>query len=411
MGEFVFQALAVGESVSYQLSVPETADYRITALDEEKSIAFDLVVTDAAGTELFNDIFETVEWSWQAARSRCSSSPWRANRWNSPSSPIWAQCRRTPRSRARCCRAASTTKIASTRPRYATLSVPATPYPQQVFIYVEPAEGDSIDVTVEGDDIGSTSMTAEQGDLLHFWSQGGDYLISATPAERRSEFSLIPYLGGAPAAMAVDEPLDTTIVAGQTEAIFELTLAAPYDDLTIETVADVAELNITLVDRLYDGVYLESSFWEPSLSVTSIQPGTYYVIVETEPGEEDVAFTLTVQPARAGEAPSGLTSGVTATGVFAEGDEMVSYQFNVTTPGAVITVQLASDAEDADFDLQAGTAPDQVDWSTYTIGSDDLLTFIAPIAGPILHRRAQQRLHRRICPHRDGRRPGAGARA
>ncbi len=203
--------------------------------------------------------------------------------------------------------------------RYALLSVPETPYPQQVFLYIEPGEEDVFDLSAEGDDIGALYLTAEQGDLLHFWSQGGEYLITATPAERRSEFSLIPYLGGAPAAMTIDEPFDATIAAEQAEVILELSLDVPYENLTIEAGAEVEEVNITLIDRLYDGVYYESSFWEPSLAVENIQAGVYYVIVEVEPADEDIPITLVASGA-AGEPPTGLTSGETVTGNFEEGE-------------------------------------------------------------------------------------------
>ncbi len=50
LGEFVFRELANGESAAYQISIPEAATYRITAVDEEKSVAFDLIVTDAPAT-------------------------------------------------------------------------------------------------------------------------------------------------------------------------------------------------------------------------------------------------------------------------------------------------------------------------------------------------------------------------
>ena len=391
LGEFVFRQMANGESATYQIAIPEAATYRITAVDDEKAVAFDLMVTDAAGNEVFNDIFETMELELESGDVTLQFIAVDTEALEFAVFGHLGTMSADPEQPGTLLPGSIYFEDRVNDARYALLTVPETPYPQQVFLYIEPAEEDSFDVTAEGDDIGAAGLTATEGDLLHFWSQGGEYLITVDPAERRSQFSLIPYLGGAPAVLTPDEPFDAAIAAGQTEAVFELTLDAPYENLAIEADTDAAEINITLVDRLYDGVYYESSSWEPSLSVENIQPGTYYLFIETEAAEEDVPVTLlvtgaagepvtTVEPVT-GEPAEGLASGATVTDIFEEGDTLASYEFNVTQAGALITVALASNAEDTDFDLQAGMAPDETIWSTYTIGSNDTLNFIAPAAG------------------------------
>ncbi len=380
LGEFVFREMANGESAAYQISIPEAATYRITAVDEEKSVAFDLIVTDAAGNEVFNDIFETVELELDSGEATLQFIAVDAEALEFAVFAYFGTMSADFDQPGTLLPGSIYYEDRVNEERYALLSVPETPYPQQVFLYIEPGEEDVFDLSAEGDDIGALYLTAEQGDLLHFWSQGGEYLITATPAERRSEFSLIPYLGGAPAAMTIDEPFDATIAAEQAEVILELSLDVPYENLTIEAGAEVEEVNITLIDRLYDGVYYESSFWEPSLAVENIQAGVYYVIVEVEPADEDIPITLVASGA-AGEPPTGLTSGETVTGNFEEGDTLAAYEFNVTQAGALVTVALSSDAEDTDFDLEAGMAPDQALWYTFFVGSREAITFIAPAAG------------------------------
>jgi len=388
LGEFVFRAMANGESAEYQVSLPESATYRITALDEERAVAFDLIVTDAADNEVYNDIFETVELDLEAGdvtlqfiavdneslefavlgylgtMSDDSDQPGTLL----PGS-IYFESR-------------------VNEERYALLTVPETPYPQQVFLYIEPGEEDSFDLTAQGPDIGSANLTTEEGDLLHFWSQGGEYLITVVPRERRSEFSLIPYLSGAPASLALETPFEAAIASGQTEVVYELALDAPYETLTVSAETSADPVSVTLVDRLYDGVYYESTYWEgPALTVEGIEAGTYYVIVEIEPAEEDVPITLLASGSagepvtEAGEPVTDLASGGTATGVFEEGDTLETFEFEVSKARALITVALASNAEDTDFDLQVGMDPDTSIWNTYTIGSNDVLSFIAPVAG------------------------------
>jgi len=380
LGEFVFREMANGESAAYQILVPEAATYRITAVDEEKSVAFDLIVTDAAGNEVFNDIFETVELELDSGEVTLQFIAVDAEALEFAVFAYFGTMSADPDQPGALLPGSIYYEDRVNEERYALLAVPETPYPQQVFLYIEPGEEDVFDLIAEGDDIGALDLTAEDGALLYFWSQGGEYRITAAPAERRSEFSLIPYLGGAPAALTVDEPFDTTIAAGQTEIILALTLDVPYEDLAIDADAEVEEVSITVVDRLYDGVYYESSFWEPSLAVENIQPGVYYVIVEVDPADEDIPVTL-LAAGTAGEPPTGLTSGVTVTGIFTEDDALAPYEFNVTQAGALITAALTSDAEDADFDLEAGLTPDEVLWYTFTIGSRDTLAFIAPAAG------------------------------
>ncbi len=380
LGEFVFREMANGETAAYQISIPEAATYRITAVDEEKAVAFDLIVTDAAGNEVFNDIFETVELALDSGEVTLQFIAVDAEALEFAVFAYFGTMTADLDQPGTLLPGSIYYEDRVNEERYALLTVPETPYPQQVFLYIEPGEEDVFDLSIEGDEFGYLDLTAEEGDLLYFWSQGGEYLITAAPTERRSEFSLIPYLGGAPAFMTVDEPFDAAIAAGQSEVILGLTLEVPYEDLTFEADAEVDEISITVLDRLYDGIYYESSYWEPSLAVEGIQAGVYYIIVEVEPADEDIPVTL-VASGTAGEPPTGLTSGETVTGAFEEGDTLAAYEFNVTQAGALVTVALSSDDEDTDFDLEAGMTPDSALWYTFFVGSRETLSFIAPAAG------------------------------
>ena len=382
LGEYVFQDMANGEFSDYQVTIPEAATYVITAVDEDEAVAFDLVITDGDGNELFNDIFETIELELTAGDiflrfeavdnaqlefavlgniGEMSVDPLEPG--ILPTGGIYYDDRVSD-------------------PLYASLSVPETLYPQQVIIFLEPGEDDVFYISAEGDDIGYVDIEADESDLLRFWTHGGDFLITAEAYERRSELTLIPFLSGPPSLLIVDESFDDgAIAAGETEVVYGLILDTPFEELTVDVDSAADDINVTLLDRLYDGNYVESSFGEPALTVYDILPGIYYIIVETvDPPEEDVSVGILVTGA-AGKPLELLESGVAVAGLFEEGDRDATYTLDVAAPGALVSVALASDVEDSDFDLEAGLNPDEVIWSTFTIGSDDKMSFVAPAAG------------------------------
>lgn len=379
LGEYVLREMTNGETATFQVEIQEQANYMVTPVDADEAVAFDLVMSDADGNEVFNDVFDSpqaelapgivtleftavddavLEFVVLGEIGTMSSDPNQPGKL--PSGGIYTDER-------------------INNARYGLLSVPETTYPQQVLLYAEPGEADSFTVSAEGDDIGFVSISTDDTDLLQFWTNGGDYLITAEPDERRSTVTLIPFLSGPPNALTLDEPLDGSIAAGSSEAVFELVLDSSYDNLTIDVESD-ADVNVSLVDRLYDGNYFETSSGEPSLEVSNVSPGVYYVLIETDPVDEDTDITITAS-GEAGAPIEQLTSGAAALGEFAEGDTSLNYAFEVSQPGALVTVDLTSDEEDTDFDLAVGLQPGGSAWTSYLVGSNDSLAFVAPTAG------------------------------
>lgn len=381
LGQYVDRSMVNGETADYLLSVPEAAAYEIGIVDENEAIAFDLVVTDAAGNELFNDIFGSVNLELEPG-------------------DVLLQFEAVDNAQLEFAVLGNigdmTTDVEQpgtlpaggiffsddiSDPVYAIVSVPETPYPQQVTIYFEPGEEDSFYISAEGEDIGYLDIEASQSDLLRFWTHGGDFLISAEPFERRSQLQLIPFLSGPPATISVDEPFQDAVIAGESAAVYALPLETTYDELSIEVEAAADEVDITMVDRLYDGDYVETSLGEPSLSVLDVLPGEYYVIVDTfDPVEEDLPVTIFVTGS-AGAPVETLEGGTVAEGAFEAGDEHLTYFLDVDEPGTLVSLALASDVEASDFDLEAGLSLNEPIWSTFSIGSDDRMSFVAPAAG------------------------------
>lgn len=378
MGQYAYEAVPAGESRLYSVTVPEAGVYLVTAVDDVAAEAFDLIVTDANGNELYNDIFATTELTLEpgpvtlefvavdedvlwfvvlgegGSMTADAEQPGRLAPGN-----IYSEDR-------------------ISNGRYALLTVPETAYPQQVLVSVQGGEGDIFFVSAEGPGMGYAFLSTEEDDLLRFWSDGGDYLISAEPLERRSSLTLIPFLSGRPSAIAVDTPVEAVIPAGGTETVFELPLETSFDNLTLDVASD-ATLGVRLVDRVYDGDVNYDSYGEPTLEIEGLFPGVYYVFVATdEAAEEDIPFTLSVS-GTAGRPLESLQDGVTLEDAFA-GEESLSYTFEVTQPGALVSVAIASDT-DTDFDINVGLRPGETIASSYAFGSNETLTLLAPVAG------------------------------
>ena len=68
-------------------------------------------------------------------------------------------------------------------------------------------------------------------------------------------------------------------------------------------------------------------------------------------------------------------------GEFEEGEEDATFIVEVDEPGTLVSVQLSSETEDVDFDLEAGIDLDNSMWSSFDLGSEDAMFFMAPVAG------------------------------
>ncbi len=381
LGEYVAANLVNGETVSYVLSVPEAATYEIGIVDEEEAIAFDLVMSDADGTELFNDIFGSITLDLEAGDVLMTFEAVDDARLEFAVLGNIGEMTNDLDQPGSLPAGGIFYSEDVSEPLYATVSVPETPYPQQVTIYFEPGDGDSFYVSAEGDDIGYVDIEASASDLLRFWTHGGDFLISAEPFERRSELQLIPFLSGPPALVPLDEIVDDAISAGESAVIYGLSLETPFDELTVEVEADADDLDVTIVDHLYDGDFVETSFGEQALSVSDVAPGEYYLIVETfDVVEEDLPVSILVR-GLAGEPVEVVEGGITVEGLFEAGDTDITYFLDVEEPGTLVSLALASEVVESDFDLEAGINLDDAIWTTFTIGSDDRMAFVAPAAG------------------------------
>jgi hypothetical protein len=89
---------------------------------------------------------------------------------------------------------------------------------------------------------------------------------------------------------------------------------------------------------------------------------------------------LTVMTLLSGPTPQ-LASGEGLEGELSGDNLERFYQFEVTQPGALVNVSLTSDADDADMDLSVGLDPASSTWSSASLESNEVVDFMAPVAG------------------------------
>jgi hypothetical protein len=68
-----------------------------------------------------------------------------------------------------------------TEPLYATITLEASPYPQQVLVLVQGGDGDVYEAAVTSEDFDSYYTSTDESNLLKFVSDGGAYQLEITP--------------------------------------------------------------------------------------------------------------------------------------------------------------------------------------------------------------------------------------
>lgn len=379
LGEYVFAELLNGDVYAVETVIAESGSYLITAVDEDAAIDFDLVVTDEAGNELYNDIFTTTDIELEAGTITLTFYAVADNQLGvvvigqigGMTDNIDQPGKLVPGS------VYINDEVNDTL--YATVSIPPSKFPRQVLIDLEPGEGDIYYAYASGEDV-YASTTTDSSNLLRFWTHGGDYELEVSAYERRSELTLLVLVTGEPTPLPLDAPVEGIVPAGATEVAYTLELDATYSD--IDLAVDGPEgLSVTLLENYYDYDIYYSSYDETSLYIDTLYPGVYYVLVEVyDAAEEDIPFTLSLT-GDAGRPLEVLETGLPYDDEFAEGESSVNFAFEIVNPGALVTVSLTGVDADGDFDLTAGLRPGGMNWTSYAFGSEESITFLAPIAG------------------------------
>jgi hypothetical protein len=380
LGEYSFVNMLSGDTYTAEIVIPESSEYLITAVDDEAAQDFDLVVTDSAGNELYNDVFAT---TGVVMETGTVSLTFTAAADNELGFVVLGQIGGMTSDENQPGKLVPGTvyindEVSDTL--YATVSIPPSAYPREVLLAFQPREGDSFYAYLEGENVYNYMDTdSSTTDIMRFWTHGGDYNLEVDAYERRSELALVVFVTGEPSSITMNEPFENEVTAGAKERVFELELDANYTDIELTIEADET-LGITVLDNYYDYDAYYSSYMEDELDIDALYPGVYYVVISAEDyTEETIPFTLQIT-GDAGRPTVALEDGVAFEDEF-DNEESINYSFEVANPGAMVTIDMTGDDDDVDFDLRAGLQPGGSTWSSYSSGSDETLTFLAPIAG------------------------------
>ncbi len=384
LGEYVLSDVAAGETVGYAVYIPESGAYLVSTNDEEAAALFDLVVYDEAGEIIYEGGLLDAELDLTAGGIALDITATEDATLNFFLLGMIGTMSDSDREPGKLYPGSLYIEESVSEQRYATVTIPDVGYPQQVLLYVGGGEEDAFTVTAEGEDISYEYIYSNETDLLTFWTEGGTYLLTAEPFERRSELSLIVFLSGQPPVLAFDEPLDGTLLAGSDRSVYLLHLDTFYDDVTVEveSSSEEAALQVDVRNRLYSAdqqYYATDDDGVLVVEMEALMPGTLLVVVERYDSSTDVDFTVTVT-GEEGEPLGVLPNGEPFEGEIVSG-ETTYYEFAVSEAGTLVTVDLASDVEDADFDLAVGLSLTDLLWSSATSGANEFVQFMAPTAG------------------------------
>jgi hypothetical protein len=384
LGEYVQAEMAEGDVASYAFYVPESGLYMITSDDEVAAEAFTVVVYDAENVIFEGALLDAIELELSEGLNFVEVTATEDSTLGMFVLGMIGSMSDSDRTPGRLYPGSLYMEERVSESRYATLSIPDVGYPQQVLLYIEAVDGDVFTISAEGDDIGYRYAYSDETNLLGFWTEGGEYLIIVEPWDRRSDFSVIVFLSGAPAALSLDESIEGNLVAGNDTIVYELNLDTFYQSVTVELEGGDSDnsLYMGVVDSLYSTVQEFYSVQDGDVQIINIEgilPGTYYVVVSRYTVEGEVPFALYVEGVE-GEPLAQLESGETVEGELTSGGS-VYYQFDVSEAGTLVEVSLTSEVEGADFDLGVGLNLQNLPWSSASLGADEQISFMAPVAG------------------------------
>lgn len=379
LGEYGTALTIAGDTLVYTVEIPESGAYIVSPANEAAS-SFGLTITDATGEVLFNDIFTTVELALEPGPLTLEFNASVAEALFFVVAGEIGTMSSDPDAPGRLFVGSAYAEEGVTGPRYAQIVVPPTASPQRVVVYIEGGEEDVFFAFVDGEGIDFAWLETDESNLLSFWSTGGTYQLNIEPYERRSSFSVAIFQTPPPTPLVADEVIDALIPAGVQDIVFEVTLDRPYNLLSIDILDGAEGLSIDFVDQLYDQSFFRGSFGDEFLDIENVPPGTYYVRIFGDIQEEERLITLSLS-GEAGQPIETLTLDEATTGMMEEGFEVVYYQVEIPEAGRIVAAALATEADDVIFNLSMGLRVGEPIWYSFFSGSEDVITFVAPVAG------------------------------
>lgn len=384
LGAYVQQAAAEGDIFAYTVYLSEDGDYMISPDDTDAAQSFSAAIFDEQGEGVYEGPLEMDPVSLEAGEYTIEVTALADGQLSFFLLGMIGTMSDNDRSPGRLYAGSVYFETDVGDTRYATLNIPDVGYPQEVLIFFQAREGDSFSVAVSGSSV-SEYVSSDDVDMVRFYSEGGTYALTVDAWERRSEFTLIVFLAGAPLQLELDGTIEATLAADAKTQLFRLHLDDVYDDVTV-TLAPAegteADLSMVISDRYEDGNYTTyaDTLDDGSLSATTgaLLPGDYYVIVTSYDGL-DADYTLSAEGVPG--APILSLEWGEATEGSVEDAGVQYYRLENVEAGKFVRVTLSSDAEDTDIDLHVGVAQPLDQWSSTATGPNEDVILVAPSDG------------------------------
>ncbi len=381
LGEYVQQEAAEGDLFAYVVYLSEDGDYMISPDDVEAATSFSAAIFDEQGESVYEGPLAMDPIALDAGEYTIEVTALADEDLSFFLLGTIGTMSDDDRSPGRLYAGSVYFETDVSDTRYATLNIPDVGYPQEVLLFFQAREGDSFSISVDGDSV-SEYVSSDDADMVRFYSEGGVYGLTVDAWERRSEFTLIVFLAGAPVQLELGGTIEATLASDAKNQLFRLHLDDVYDDVTVTlTPAEGTEADLSMVisDRYEDGNYTTyaDSQDDGSLSATTdaLLPGDYYVIVTSYDGL-DADYTLSAEGV-AGAPILSLEWGEPTEGAVEDGGVQY-YRLEDVAAGQFVRVTLTSDAEDTDIDLHVGVAQPLDQWSSTATGPNEEVILVAP---------------------------------
>ncbi|MCL4832115.1 MAG: hypothetical protein KJZ86_06725 [Caldilineaceae bacterium] len=383
LGEYVQQQAGKDDLLAYVVYFPEDGEYMISPDDEEAAADFTAAIMDEEGEMVYEGPLSMDAITLAAGEYRIEITALEENVLSFFVLGMIGGMSDSERSPGKLYPGSVYVEEDVSDTRYATIAIPDLGYPQEVLLFFKVGEGDSFTLSVNGGTV-SKYASSDDGEMVRFYSEGGSYSFSVDPLERRSEFTAIVFLAGAPVTLEADGALEATLAADTDTQIFRLHVDDVYDDIKISAkMADdsESELSMSVVDRYEEGIFYvyAETLEDGSLSAATgpLLPGDYYVVVTSYDGLE-TNYTISAE-GTPGAPMIGMALGEAVEGSLEEGG-IQYHRLEGVLAGSFVRIALSSDTE-GDFDLHAGMTQPLDQWSSTSTGADEEVILVAPQDG------------------------------
>ncbi len=352
LGEMARATLAAGESVAFELDLPEETLYVITSGDDAEAAKIDLRI-ERRGNEIYSGPLETLELELDNGDHVFTAT---ANEDAELSLFVTGQIGAlvTEYGAGEMVNGGFVTAEGIEETLYANLEIERTNGWQRGFLIIEGGENDSYNVSVSGEEVYAYVDDSATEGAVEFWTRGGDYTVQVDLVEGADGelLTLVPLLSGPLPALALGEEVTGELTADSRQRAFRVAIEEPGREVRMTLSGENEDVDIELVAAINPMVDTWGSYRfgsDESISFVAPQAGDYFVRLYTNSEVADPApFTLLVEM---GESAQTLAANELLWGTVPAGEDLI-YALVVPEGTHLLSLALVS-GSNQDLDLGA----------------------------------------------------------